>query len=71
MLNLPDEQHSHGLRRLAAVESSRGSFDDAVEAIERGTGQRLGKRQVEQLASRAAVDFDASTRSEQPPAGPR
>ena len=62
-LNLPEEKHSHGLRRLAAIESSRGSFDAAVDAIERATGQRLGKRQVEDLASRAAVDFDASTTS--------
>jgi hypothetical protein len=57
-LNLPAEGHSHGLRRLAAVESSRGSFDDAVDAIQRATGQRLGKRQVEGLAGRAAADFD-------------
>ena len=59
VLNLPTEKHSHGLRELAAIESSRGSFDAAVEAIERGTGQHLGKRQVEDLASRAAIDFDA------------
>jgi len=58
-LNLPVEKHSHGLRQLAAIESSRGSFDGAVEAIARSTGQRLGKRQVEDLASRAALDFDA------------
>ncbi len=57
-LNLPAEKHSHGLRRLAAIESARGSFDGAVAAIERCTGQVLGKRQVEQLAARAAVDFD-------------
>jgi hypothetical protein len=58
-LNLPVEKHSHGLRRLVAVEAARGSFDDAGEAIERATGVRVGKRQVEQLAERAAVDFDA------------
>ncbi len=58
VFNLPTERHSHGLRRLAATEASRGSFDDAVAAIERGCGQRLGKRQVEALALRAAVDFD-------------
>src|SRR5664280_891639 len=50
------------LRRLAAVESSRGSFDGAVEAIERGTGQQVGKRQVEQLARRSATAADAKTR---------
>jgi hypothetical protein len=26
-LNLPDELHSHGLRRLAELEGTRGSFD--------------------------------------------
>lgn len=58
-LNLPAERHSHGLRELAAVEAARGSFDGAVEAIERGTGQHLAKRQVEGLAARAAADFEA------------
>jgi hypothetical protein len=57
VLNLPPERHSHGLRRLAAIESSRGSFDGAVEAVGRATGQLLGKRQVEQLTSGAACDF--------------
>ncbi|MGH9226776.1 MAG: hypothetical protein ACRD2W_23995 [Acidimicrobiales bacterium] len=41
VLNLPVERHSHGLRRLAAIESSRGSFDGAVEAIERATGSHV------------------------------
>ncbi|HET6951310.1 MAG TPA: ISKra4 family transposase [Acidimicrobiales bacterium] len=71
-LNLPAEKHSHGLRRLAAVESVRGSFADAADAIERTTGQRLGKRQVEQLTGRAAADFDAfyaSRRRHLSPAG--
>lgn len=66
-LNLPVEKHSHGLRQLAAIESSRGSFDGAVEAIARSTGQRLGKRQVEDLASRAALDFDAFYAQRTPP----
>ena len=69
VLNLPEEEYSHGLRRLAAIESSRGSFDGAVEAIERGTGQQVGKRQVEQLARRSAVDADGFYRGRQPPAG--
>ena len=58
LLNLPVEQHSHGLRRVAAIEAARGSYDDTVAAIERATGQRVAKRQVEQLAQRAAADFD-------------
>src|SRR5665811_2064213 len=57
-LNLPRELHSHGLRELSAIESSRGSFEDASDAIRRITGVRLGKRQLEQLAARAAADFE-------------
>jgi hypothetical protein len=57
-LNLPVEKHSHGLRQLAAPEAARGSFDDTAEAIERATGVRLGKRQAEALAGRAAADVD-------------
>lgn len=57
-LNLPVERQSHGIRRLAAIESSRGSFDEAVSAIERSSGQKVGKRQVEELTKRSAVDFE-------------
>jgi hypothetical protein len=57
-LNLPVERHSHGLRKLCALESPRGSFDGAIEAIERPTGVRLGKRQVEELAGLTAMDFE-------------
>lgn len=57
VLNLPDEQASHGVRRLAAIESSRGSFDEATGQVRERTGLALGKRQIEQLALRAAVDF--------------
>jgi hypothetical protein len=57
--NLPAEKHSHGLRKLAAVEAARGSFADAAAAIERATTVRVGKRQVEALAAAAAVDVDA------------
>jgi len=71
LLNLPAEKHSHGLRRLAAVESSRGSFEDGVDAISRATGQRVGKRQVEQLAATAAVDVEEFyAHRERSPVGP-
>ena len=66
-LNLPVERHSHGLRKLAALESPRGSFDDAVDAIWRQTGQRLGKRQVEELAGLAAMDFEDFYEARSPP----
>jgi len=57
-LNLPEERHSHGLRRLAAIESTRGSYDDAAEAIQRATGVTVAKRQVEELTARSAADVD-------------
>ena len=53
-LNLPAEKHSHGMRRLAALEAPRTSFEDAQAAIVRQTGQRLGKRQLRELAVLAA-----------------
>ena len=59
VLNLPEELHSHGLRELAAIESVRGSFKEAKEAIERATSVVVGQRQVESLARAAAVDFEA------------
>ena len=58
-LNLPVEQHSHGLRRIAAIEATRGSFDDASAAITRNTGVKVGKRQVKELTERAGADIDA------------
>src|SRR6266568_2240300 len=62
-LRLPRGRHSHGLRRLAAVEAVRGSFDQATEAIGRRCGQVVGKRQVEQLTVAAAADIDAFSRA--------
>jgi len=58
-LNLPEEIHSHGLRELAAIEGSRGSYEEAQAAIERATGVELGKRQAEELARRAAKDVES------------
>lgn len=57
-LNLPDERYSLEVRRRVAVEASRGSFDEAVAAIERTTGAHVPKRQAEELAVRAAQDFE-------------
>jgi hypothetical protein len=58
-LNLPEETYSHGLRALAATEAARGSFDETVGAIDRASAVRVPKRQVEELARAAAVDFEA------------
>jgi hypothetical protein len=70
-LNLPVERASFGLRRLAAIEAVRGSFDDAKNAIERVTGTVIGKRQIEQLTERAAVDIEAYYRHHEPQPVPK
>ena len=49
-LNLPRERYSFELRRTAAVEVSKGAFDEAVASLGRHTGAKVGKRQVEELA---------------------
>jgi len=59
VLALPEEKYSHEVRRMAAEESARSSFDEAAESIEKRTGAHVPKRQVEQLTVRAAHDFDA------------
>jgi len=69
VLNLPTERHSHGLRRLAAVESTRGSYEEAAEAIGRVSGVAVAKRQVEELAARAAVDVEDFYNSSAPQPG--
>lgn len=70
-LNLPTERHSHGIRKLAAIEASRGSFDEAASAIARTTGQAIGKRQVESLAARAAADVEDFYATRRPPPAPK
>ena len=57
-LNLPEEKHSHGLRKMAAIEAARGSIEAACAAVTRATGVRIGKRQAEGLVRRAAMDVD-------------
>ncbi len=69
-LNLPEEKHSHGLRKLATAEAPRGSYQDAAAAITRATGVTIGKRQVEQLAVRAAADVDAFYEERKPGPAP-
>ena len=58
-LNLPPERYSLEVRRCAAEEAAKHSFDEAVRTLQRYTGAEVPKRQVEQLVLRAAQDFDA------------
>ena len=58
-MNLPEERYSLEVRRRTALEASKNSFDETAETLSRYTGAKIGKRQVEELVSRAAEDFDA------------
>jgi hypothetical protein len=58
-LNLSPELYSHGVQRRVAEETVKTSFDQAVAAVASTTGATVPKRQLEQLAARAAQDFDA------------
>jgi len=59
MLNVPQGSYSFGVRRRVAQEAARSSFDEVVTSIQQNTGAHVPKRQAEELAVRAAVDFDA------------
>ena len=70
-LQLPEESYSYSLRRLAAIEAARGSYGEAVERIAcstRAPKTELHKRQIEELAQRAAQDFDDFYAAAEPPA---
>ena len=57
-LNLAPDHFSFGVRNLVAKEIARASFDEVVELIRDRSGAAVAKRQVEELAVRAARDFD-------------
>lgn len=58
-LNLSDDGFSFGVRRRIAEETAAGSFEWVVDRLASTTGASVAKRQVEELAQRAAQDFDA------------
>jgi hypothetical protein len=70
-LNLPRELFSHGIRRLVAKEVARAAFEEVVEMVDDWCGAKIAKRQVEELAVRAAQDFEAfyARREPEPEAG--
>lgn len=57
-LNLPPGKFSLEVERRVAVDAARNSFDATADLIARTTHASVAKRQVEELARRAAVDFD-------------
>jgi hypothetical protein len=57
-LNLPVEKYSHEVRRRVAIEAAKNAFDEGVQTLETYTGAHVPKRQFEELATRAAQDFE-------------
>lgn len=70
-LNLPPSLFSFGLQRRAAIEIARSSFESTQESIKDRTGVVIGKKQLEDMVSEMAADFDTfyAIRSQQAQAG--
>ena len=58
-LNLPQDQYSDGVRKRAAKEVIKSSFDNAVESIKDTTGGSLPKRQCLNVTRNVAQDFES------------
>jgi len=58
-LNLPGDQYSDGIRHRLTKEAVRGSFDNAIEAIDETTGGHIPKRQSLNVVRDVAQDFEA------------
>lgn len=58
-LNMPKNSFSHELQRRVCFEVIKGSFDEAVEAINQNIGVPIPKQQVEHITVQCAQDFDA------------
>jgi hypothetical protein len=57
-LNLAPEHYSHTLQRRIVISVAGGSYDQAVARLAELNGVKVGKRQAEEAAIRAARDFD-------------
>jgi hypothetical protein len=58
-LNLPCEVYSLEVRRCVALQAAQRSFEATCATVSGYTGAHVPKRQAEELAKRAAVDFEA------------
>jgi hypothetical protein len=61
-LNLPEEKHSHGLRRLAAPAAPQGSFEDARDAIGRQTRDQTQDPPLAWREARSQADRSGHSR---------
>jgi hypothetical protein len=57
-LNLPPDRYSHGVRKSLIAEAINNSFDESLAQLKRETSAHLPKRQAQELAVKAAADFE-------------
>jgi len=57
-LNLPPEKYSHEVRRLVALEVAQLPYEQAQDHLHEYTQAHVPRRQMLELASRAAQDFE-------------
>lgn len=58
-LNLPCQSLSYEMQQRLIKEVIRGPFDEAVQAMQRNTGNVIAKRTAQQVTVNGAADFDA------------
>jgi len=58
-LNLPVDGFSFGVRRLVAEGAANNSYEATLQLVKQASGAKIAKRQAEELAVKAAVDFEA------------
>lgn len=58
LLNLPSDLYSHGVRKLVAIESSKNSFSETIQAVKQITGVEISKREAEKLSLKASEHFN-------------
>lgn len=57
-LNLPVDRYSHEVRRRLMLEVVSNSYDGSLETLSRTTAAKVPKRQAEELAKKASMDFE-------------
>jgi hypothetical protein len=57
-LNLPPKLYSQGVRERVGEAVASGSYEAAIEQVDRHTGTHVPKRQAEELSQELAQDFD-------------
>lgn len=68
-LNLPPALYSLEIRQSVALEAQRGCWNEVVKTLDRYTGGHVPKRQAQELADRAASDFDVFYETTAAPVG--